>query len=103
MIEATWDSVLRGTEADREWHNVCFAGLPITGSESVALTIEDEWEPDDDDVPAPAAVAGMTASLDRGQLEGIIANLVQQVPNPTTHQTYEAIRYYYERDAFIRL
>lgn len=103
MIESTWESVLRGIEDNREWHYVCFAALPITGSESVALTVEDEWEQGDEDVPAPAAAAGMTASLNRGQIEEIIDNLGQQVPIPTAHQTYEAIRYYFEQDAFIRL
>jgi hypothetical protein len=103
VIESTWDSVIVTADVRPEWDYVCFAALPVAGSERVLLALEVDWRDGDEFVPAEAAVAGMTNCLDAGQIAEIVNNAGAQTANPSMEQLRRAVRYYFDNDAFVAL
>ena len=103
MLESTWDAVISGAEQLAVDAYVCFADLPTSGAEPVAITTEDDWEDEDDEVPTPAAQAGMTHCIVGSDLVQIVGNAIAQDPTVAPELLRRAVRYYYENDAFVRL
>ncbi len=103
MLESTWDAVILGPEELAVDAYVCFADLPTSGAEPVVITTEDDWEDDDDEVPTPAAQAGMTDCIVGGDLVQIVANAIAQDPTVTPEVLRRAVRYYWDNDAFLNL
>jgi hypothetical protein len=91
----------------REW-----LYLPTGGNwslESEAATLEsDEVPPELEDeldagVPDFAKMHGLRQTLDVATLQDVVSNARQQRPHATLDDLFAAFKFYYDRDAFIKL
>lgn len=101
MLDATWDSAIGKAAQLASGTYICFAQLPRTGGERVLFAQEDDWQVEDDAVPAPAAAEGMTECLTQGDLAQIVENVLEQDPKADPGLLREAVIYYWKNDAFL--
>lgn len=103
MIESTWDAVIAEADELPVDAYVCFTGPPRRGTEQVVLAREDDWQDDDDAVPAAAGSLGMTSCLTKGELVQVLDNLGQQDPTARPELARRAVAHYLQYDAFLEL
>lgn len=97
----TWAALLEGLDAlEPEFPHVFFASCPTSAAETCLVADDDEFE-GDEDVPEVASEAGLTKSLLVSDVQQVVANLTQQVPDASIELVLRAIAFYVERDAFI--
>lgn len=79
-----------------------YAAKPVVDLDADCLVLDpNDVEDDDDEEPAAARNVGYQYVLMMNDVNGIITNLLQQVPNPSDELRLQAFQFYFARDAYI--
>jgi hypothetical protein len=98
----TWGEAIRSlAELDPD-DMICFGGGP-NSADDPCLVVDTVELDDDQDVPPEATERGWTTVLIKEELQDVVGNLEEQVPNPDLAMILRATAHYVDNDAFIEL
>ncbi len=89
-----------------EWNlYVCIDSSTAISMASLIMIINDdeESERDENDEPMYPRSKGYNSFLSVADLQDVKSNLAEQKPNFIINELIEAVKYYYENDAFVQV
>ncbi|MFC3896129.1 hypothetical protein ACFOWZ_32025 [Lentzea rhizosphaerae] len=98
----TWGEVVASLAELDPADMVCFGSGPNSPDDPCMVVDTVELD-EDEDVPPEAAGRGWTTVLITDQIEDVVDNLEQQIPNPDLATILRATAHYVDHDAFIEL